>query len=109
MPEKARVEYRGIVSIRWSHPASVHSRGDGWVRPLAGYVTAICDEVTGKPITTVSHSVIHAPIDGLITASLTMFATAEGEAIFSGEPVFGEDGEVVTGVFEFMVHRLETA
>lgn len=108
VPDEVRIEYRGIVSIRYAHPVNLAQRGDGWVRPLNGYTTVIRDEATGKPITTVSRVEIHAPIDGCVTASLTMFADGEGAAILDGPPVFDDDGEVLTKVFEFLVHRLET-
>ena len=97
---EAAPPYRGVIVIEWPPPA-----GTSPYACLNGSGVAIADAVSGKPITTCSDLVIHAEIQALVTADLTMFADKDGEPILDGEPVLDGD-EIQTGVFPFVVSEM---
>ena len=93
-------DYRGVIIIEWpaAHGASPYSA-------IAGRMVEITDALTGKPIRTCTGVTVHADMDRLVTADLTMFADEGGLPLFDGEPVRDGDG-FRTGVFPFLVSEM---
>jgi hypothetical protein len=93
--------YRGVIVIEWPPP------GPSPYHVLDGWQSLILDAVTGKPITTVTEAdiVVHTGAASRVTATLTMFADEAGEPLLDGNPVV-KDGEVLTGVFPFLVSEM---
>jgi hypothetical protein len=93
--------YRGVIIIEWP------PRGPSPYHVLNGRQSLFLDAVTGKPIMTVSEAdiIVHTGAESRVTATLTMFADEAGEPILDGNPVV-KDGEVLTGVFPFLVSEM---
>lgn len=98
--EETVAQYRGVIIIEWP-PGT----GKGPHSAIAGHLMSITDAMTGKPIMTCVHAEIHVAMDALVTADLTLLAGEDGEPLSGGEPVV-RDGEVVTGVFPFLVAEM---
>ena len=91
-----------VITIEWDAP------GAGQV--IQGWRCVVRGK-DGRPITTVTELIVHAPADGLIWAELTMVATKDGEPVL--DPVlegsqfkgvcFGDDGKPLIGTFPALI------
>ena len=98
--------YEGVIALRWR----LRPGAGRHAMPLLGALVVVTDTQTGADITTATDVQIHAPIDGMVTADLTMFTDAEGHPIGNdGKVCLGEDGKPLTGVFRFMVAEMQTS
>jgi hypothetical protein len=98
--EETVAQYRGVIIIEWP-PGT----GKGPYSAIVARLMSITDAMTGKPIRTCVHAEIHVAMDALVTAELTLFTDEDGEPLFDSEPLL-RDGEVVTGVFPFLVAEM---
>jgi len=95
----------GRVIIEWPGPQREKFA-------LAGWMCAVYDAVTGKPVTTVMRArlpsvVVHADAQDMITADLTMLADDKGMPIlFPEEHHAGDDGKIREGTFPFFVAEM---
>lgn len=100
--EETVAQYRGVIRIEW--PAACNPGPYG---SMVGSLLSVFDAMSGKQILTCVKAVIHADMDALVTADLTLFTDADGEPILDGEPVQDEDRtEIRTGVFPFLVGEM---
>jgi hypothetical protein len=91
--------FTGRIVIEWPARRS----GAGPHGCLKGPLVAVFDGVTGEQIMTASRLVVvNVDAEGIITADVTMFADADGQPVFDGDP-HEEDGEVLMGTFPFLV------
>lgn len=94
-------QFEGVIIIGWPRPSGYAVQDlDGWkvtVR-LRG----------GAQVTTVTSMTIHAGAQDAVWAELEMFAGEDGRPLFTGDPVTapGPDGEILTGVFPFLVSEM---
>jgi hypothetical protein len=100
--EETVAAYRGVIRIEW--PASHRPGPHGC---MLGRAVSVFDAASGELITTCSHAdiVIHADVDALVTADLTLFTDEDGEPLLDGEPV-AKDSEFLTGTFPFLVGEM---
>jgi hypothetical protein len=102
MTEETVAQYRGLIIIEWPPPV-----GSGPHGAIDGWKVVITDALTGKPVTTCSRAdvVVHADVNDLVTADLTLFADGDGQPLLDGKPV-EKDGKFLTGVFPFLVAEM---
>ena len=95
-------QYAGVIVIEWPPGA-----GTGPYHVMSGTGVNIKDAVTGKAVNTCMSADITVRVAGwgMVTAELTLFADADGDPILDGEPVEA-DGEILTGVFPFLVSEM---
>lgn len=105
-------EFVDGVFITWPQPAAAGAALNGWGCEIHGS--------DGEPIRTVSHVTVHAGCDHPVWAELEMFASEDGRPVrevppMAGQPgcgdlsgVLGEDGEIRTATFAFLVLGMST-
>lgn len=104
--------YWGTVIIEWPAPARGTPYG-----AMPGRHVKVWDAATGEQVYGCTHAdiTVHAGVEGLVTADLTLFADEDGEPVLDLQPavtaadrriVLDEDGGTVTGVFPFLVTEM---
>jgi hypothetical protein len=100
----------GAVIIEWPAPDPENP-----LRPVAGWKCALYDAATGGQIYTVTAIEVRAPVDGAITADLTMHANEHGQPVLALAPgdrkgtvkmPATEDGKPFMGTFRFDVAEM---
>lgn len=96
--DEAVAQYRGVIVIEWPPPI-----GGGPHGAMLGKLISITDAMTGELITAcpAADVVVHADVDYLITADLTLYTDADGQPILRLSAV--PDEGAATGVFPFLV------
>jgi hypothetical protein len=96
-------DFDGTIVITWPQP-----RGGS----LHGWSVTMTDPATGQFINTVTALtvVLHAGAESIVWAECEMFADRAGNPLLDGAPVPGpEHGEVLTGIFRFLVTEMRVA
>jgi hypothetical protein len=96
--------WAGTCVITWPRPASPGAA-------LMGWAVTITDADTGGAISTVTaiDAHLHVSPEQVIWLAMTMFADHAGRPIYDGMPVVGDDSEVITRTFPFLVSEMRVA
>lgn len=114
-PEVADAGVVEDAPVLWGHVIIEWPETDprpGGPRPLIGWKCSLFNADTGKRFYTCRKIEVHADVEHLVTADLTMFADEDGKPVFDGEPVLAQDGDggqvFLEGTFSFLVTGMRT-
>ena len=96
--DKRPRQFAGTIIIEWPQPRS---------GVLNGWAISLIDELTGKPIHTVTSFKVHlhADAENVVWADLEMFATPDGKPAYEAPAM----GPPVLATFPFLVAEMRVA
>lgn len=98
-------DIRGCLTIVWPKRVAEDAKS-----AVPGWMVAVKDTITGKPVNTVTAFDLHLDAEGTIWGEFYMFVADEdqGEPALVFEDIYqGSDGLPVIGLFYFLVNGFE--